>query len=353
MAITNSIDSCAEQKLYERIAADYSLNKNKYFIVKMKYELMRYDVQNDIDHYHKYFYEDRSRAFSSDEYIVVPKIIMILSNKCSLSCDNCSMLMPKYDEKWEIEAYEAIYYFDNFLRGADEVLNLNLVGGEPLLYNDLPTIIDYYKDNKKIKQISIYTNGTILPNEQLINSFRHNKVEVVLSDYGNVVQMAKFVETLEINKIRLTIRTNSQWIDFGNIHNRGKSDEILKYEFENCLFSYNCKTIYNNKVFVCERAARMHMISSDFDSLKDYVTLPVYFTDDEIRQGIKQLLNIDAAESCNFCDAGKKDPIIVPAGEQIGAAIKRSQYTIVRRDMLNKDSAEYNMAVSKLLDAIK
>jgi uncharacterized radical SAM superfamily Fe-S cluster-containing enzyme len=167
----------AKQYLQSRgIAVGLDLTKIDFdFVTKMKYELMRYDVKKDIGFYFKHCFSERAKLFMSNDCVIVPKVIFILSNKCSLTCEHCSMLMPKFKIPWEIGVNEAIFFIDNFLRGTDEVLHFNLVGGEPFLYKDLPAILEHLNKNDKIKHVSLFTNGTILPNENVLKALKSNK----------------------------------------------------------------------------------------------------------------------------------------------------------------------------------
>ncbi len=53
-----------------------------------------------------------------------------------------------------------------------------LIGGEPLLYKELPEVVEYIGNNyrDKIATFSITTNGTILPSAKLRSVCRENNV---------------------------------------------------------------------------------------------------------------------------------------------------------------------------------
>jgi hypothetical protein len=122
---------------------------------------------------------------------------------------------------------------------------------------------------------------------------------------------------LRTNKIRLKIRKNLQWINFGEVRYKKKSKKTLKFEFENCFFSHNTKAILKDKFFVCERAARMHMLNSIYKASKDFIVLNPRYTGDEVKKAIKTLLQKNLANACMYCNAGKKKPEYVPAGKQV------------------------------------
>jgi len=336
-------DECADiELLLAQADVDiYSLNRRNIhykgamteinFRTKLRMDLLRLGVKDNIKEYFDNEFDARAAQFLSSDYIIVPQVIFILSNKCTLKCEHCSMLMPEFKTPWEMPVEEAIKYIDNFLRGTDEVIIFNLIGGEPLIYKDLPMIIDHLQKCDKVKRITLATNCTIIPQGKMLESLKFEKVEVILSDYGNIVKMATLVELFERHKIDFRVHTDLPWLEFGDIRYREKDKETLKREFHRCFVASDCKAIFKEKYFVCERAARMHMLGNVYDATLDYVTLDLTTSDGEIRKAVQTLLSIDTADACNYCDAGKNDAKTIPAGKQIGQPLNTSGYTITKR----------------------
>lgn len=307
--------------------------KKDELILQLRYEFFRNDVKDNIEDYLNDCLLERVKKFLSDDYIIIPKAIFILSNICNLSCESCSALMPKFSSPWEISIQDALFYIENFLRGTDEVIQFNLVGGEPLLYKDLDQILYYLQNHEKVRKISMFTNGTVIPSAKVLEALRGNKVEVMLSDYGDLVKMANFVKTMEENQISFMVRTDFQWIDFGDSYDRKKSIETITKEFRNCIFSRNCRAILKDKFFVCERAARMYMLKA-YSPQNDFVILSTDDSDKQIRNKILKMVKIEYAEGCNYCDAGKKEARLITAGVQKNKI--KSAYTLISRDSLRE-----------------
>lgn len=53
-------------------------------MLKIKYELLRHDVSEDFASYFESGFESRLAHFSNTEHLIIPKIILILSNECTL-----------------------------------------------------------------------------------------------------------------------------------------------------------------------------------------------------------------------------------------------------------------------------
>jgi organic radical activating enzyme len=278
----------------------------------------------------KLHFESLRDRLVSGNYVIVPQIIFILSNLCTLKCKHCSMLMPHFKEKWELEVADAMRYIANFLRGVDEVISFNLIGGEPLLYKELHLVIDFLQQNEKVKRILLTTNCTIIPSSENLAALKKSKVELFLSDYGIINKMAQLVSVLEKENINFKIHSDQKWIIFGGTACRRKSPKVLDYEYTRCQFSQSCKALLKDKYFSCERAARMHMLGNVYDSGCDYVALSEEEPAEVIRTKIKDMVVRRTANACNHCDAAQADPGLIEAGEQ-DEEKHRSPYTIMKR----------------------
>ena len=73
----------------------------------------------------------------------VDSIDLMLTEKCSLKCKDCSNLMQFYakpvDEDFEI----VIKSIDKFLNTVDYVREIRLLGGEPLMYKRVDEVVKY------------------------------------------------------------------------------------------------------------------------------------------------------------------------------------------------------------------
>ncbi|MDE3225664.1 MAG: GTP 3',8-cyclase MoaA [Nitrospirota bacterium] len=85
-----------------------------------------------------------------------------VTDRCNLRCKYC---MPEEEYGWlpreTILSFEEIYTLTDLFTalGVDKV---RLTGGEPLLRRDLPTLIRMLRDNRRITDIALTTNGILL-----------------------------------------------------------------------------------------------------------------------------------------------------------------------------------------------
>lgn len=332
MSIDKRSIKCILQTLSSHgVVLEKDLINDVRFMNYMKYELLRSDVSSNYEDYFQKQFPLRKKLFLNNDYLIIPKIVFALSNECSLQCKNCSMLMPLYKENWHVTIDEAKNNIDSLLSAVDEVLNFNVIGGEPFIYKDLDKVLDYLLKLDKVKQVSVFTNGMNKPNESVLALLKNPKISVVLSDYGNLVKMSEFVVLLEENHINLSVRSDNYWIDFGGVQSRKRDESELRQSFDNCMFSGNCKALLGDKFFVCERAARLYALKCGYESTRDYISISSSKSKEELANGIKQLFAADVADACNYCDSGVLPQKMINAGEQFKQRYNISKFTIVPR----------------------
>ena len=93
----------------------------------------------------------------------VNSIDLVLTEKCSLKCKNCSNLMQYYEQPIDNDLELLIKSFDNFIKAVDYCYEVRMIGGEPLMYKNINRVIEHVLSKKNIGNVIIYTNGTIVP----------------------------------------------------------------------------------------------------------------------------------------------------------------------------------------------
>ena len=61
----------------------------------------------------------------------------------------------------------------------DYVLQIRVIGGEPLMYKKIDSVVKHLLTFDNVETIQINTNGTIVPNDEKMKVFENNKVRVL------------------------------------------------------------------------------------------------------------------------------------------------------------------------------
>ena len=285
---------------------------------------------------HKY----KKKREKKQDYLVIPKINLIVTDKCTLKCDKCRALMPDMCNPKDENLDQVIEEMNVILDAVDDIIDFEPIGGEPFLYKYLPEVLEYACSVDKINTVVISTNGTIIPNERLLIALRNKKVFVNISDYGYICSLSKLVKCFEDNGVLFEVESNQTWFDVGDVAYRNRDEEQLVDEFENCYCQYLVKYVWNKKIWVCPRAPRLESLGIT-TSERDYCVLSKLDNVEMTRKKILDLYKRTYANACNYCDQGNLNIKYVRAGEQRNRLDKKSEYTLMKR-------SEYEYLKSKI-----
>lgn len=205
------------------------------------------------------------QQFVSEWYYKFKKKVYILKTDimvtpaCSLNCENCSQFVPYWRDKTPFRLNELKQDLDLYFSAVDYVMDMNIVGGEPFLYNELDEYISYLGKNYRaqIGYLGIITNGTIIPKNETFELMKKYDIGVSISDYSKEVNYKNKIDMLckkiEENNISYVRNENIQWFDFGFPHNTYdyKDEECAKH-MRNC--NTICHCLNDGKVFYCGTA---------------------------------------------------------------------------------------------------
>lgn len=150
---------------------------------------------------------------------VLSKIDTVITSRCTLKCQNCNMFIGYVKTPQDIEFDSLRRNFDTFFASVDFVYEYTLLGGEPFLHKKLTEVITYLgkRYGDRIGRINLISNGTVLPNDEMLQTLKRYQVTVHISDYTCSLhyddKLKKAAETLEKAGIEYYIIPNNTWKD--------------------------------------------------------------------------------------------------------------------------------------------
>ncbi len=297
----------ASADYYNEIA--YSLEEVNVEVFHMK-ELLNSNIPEEkLSNRAKEMYANRQHYMDivhnreSNNDLVLNRVQFVVSERCSLKCRDCTHLMQYYRSPKDIILEEYREAFDLLLDTVSTIAEIRILGGEPFMNKDMYKVIDWYHDRENIQSISVYTNGTIIPNETILKSLQKKKVKVHISNYGiNREKVGALVDVLKRYNIVFFERKYDAWQDAGNLDFRGYSIDYMKQIFSHC-FERNCLTFLKGQLHRCPRSAHAMNIGAMEIEKKDFVDL-LHWKEDKrkLAEEIKNLLKKEYIEVCNYCD---------------------------------------------------
>lgn len=264
--------------------------------------------------------------------IHVHRISFNATLRCTLKCKLCCSYAPYYNPVPHYSAETLSDYARRFFELADTVDIFNIGGGEPLLNDSLPDFITFAAQyrHRILKRLEVVTNGTIIPNDNLLRVMRDNGVFVLLDDYGP--DRSKNVQAVEDKMKKFGIsfdrrRNNDEnaycngWVDLSSFSETTKNKADAEWLSKNCVQAneLRCHPIVDGKIFVCPSYRRCLVLGLIGDNPEEYFDLlddSIDFPDKKKR--LTAFLKRDVFSSCAYCNGWLPDSKrFVPAAEQL------------------------------------
>lgn len=256
----------------------------------------------------------------------VNSIDLVLTEKCSLKCKNCSNLMQYYEQPIDNDLELLIKSFDNFIKAVDYCYEVRMIGGEPLMYKNINRVIEHVLSKKNIGNVIIYTNGTIVPKGDRINVFKNPKIYFKISNYGSHSRnVEKLEKTLAENNIHYITERVTTWQDCAKIDDFKRSDELNKEIFGNCCVNETL-TMLHGKLYLCPYSAHVENLKIIKPKVKEHIDL---FSPDtrDLKTEIRNLyFGKEFLEACKICNGRDHNVASIPAAEQTKTVLKLKQF---------------------------
>jgi len=198
----------------------------------------------------------------SSSALVIPSIDVIVTERCTLKCADCANLMPYFQKPIDI-GFQLLYDGVNTLsKLSNEILELRILGGEPLLYKEIDKVISFCTNIPNCKKIVVYTNATLVPNKETLEALAHEKVFVEITNYlSKSRKLDKMTSSFNTNNIIYTIKElPTTWDDSANIINEERNNSELRSMYDSCCAKY-LFTLMHGKLYRCPFSASLNALN--------------------------------------------------------------------------------------------
>lgn len=294
-------------------------------------QLLNKNLIHGIDYYYNDEFNDKilpiiATYFLDKTFMRLAQIT--LTERCSLKCRKCAHACYNVDcTADDMHLSEVYRSADNFFSKVDYISEFVLIGGEPLLYKELPEAIKYIGERYR-KQMGIYcitTNGTIVPSKEVLVECQKYQVLFRISNYAKELPRLreshkKLIEALEGYGIEYRLAAEGgNWIDYGfDYLNKDMDETELIQTFDHCLTP--CREVRGNKLYFCVMARSVSDNLNLNEGTDDYLDLARLTGPDykkellEFNLGYSKKGYLDMCHRCHGMDA-EKYPI--PVAEQM------------------------------------
>lgn len=231
-----------------------------------------------------------------------------LAEHCNLNCKGCFHFSNIADPEYlKIEDYEKDVQRLSFLYGGkmDQIL---LLGGEPLLNQDIEIFIAETRKAFPIGKIGIVTNGILLPNIKISfwQSCKDNAVTLMPTKYPINVDYDK-IENIAANYSITVEYFNNKDIEKKlsvlSIDKNGRQDAINN--FYNCYRADFCVTLEHGRLYTCIMPSHFRHYIKFFDlDIEDFANDGI---DIHKASSVDEIDNFLAKpiRACSYCNMEK------------------------------------------------
>jgi len=248
-------------------------------------------------------------GYFSEDKLFLRSVDVVITEKCSLKCKDCSNLMQYYDKPVDVSFAEVVSDFDKFTEHLDGIFEVRLIGGEPFMNKDIYKILEYLYTKNNIMKIVVYSNAMIPIRQEYAHLLTNDKLVFSLTDYGGLAKNTpKVVAQLIELGASYRLHPPENWTDSGEIGDFRRDDAGLQTIFENCC-GKNLLTLSEGKLYRCPFSANADRLRAIPDDPLNYVSAEA--SPAEMRHFTRDIKFLPA---CNYCKGRSFDsPSIVPA----------------------------------------
>lgn len=248
----------------------------------------------------------------------IDQIFLNITTRCSLRCRDCSLFIPYVESPCDYDADMILADLKKVLDCLGYVRIVNFYGGEPLLHPELGKMIRTLREEKRIDRISIITNGTIIPSEEVIQAIKQEERFMVrLSDYGRLGKVEELARILSEHNISYEISNYTYWDRPSSIAKFAETDQQLREKFIQCT-ACNVLFLLNRKGYLCSTGSAVCNIGGFPESTDNYMDLAEEKDFEErLKNYIGKRKRGEYLDACRYCSGvhgvqfEKKVPVAV------------------------------------------
>lgn len=244
----------------------------------------------------------------------IKRVSVTMTFRCTLKCKLCAAEAPRYQKPKHFTYEQITTMISRFMDLIDYVEEFELSGGEALIHEDLDRIIEFSMQYKhKFNKLYIFTNGTIIPSQNVWNVIKKYNSEIVffISNYGEISsKIEKLRDVLEENAIAYKEKKYygidvhcGGWVDFGDF-------SLTKYDYKQCYYlnSDYCIQIRGGEVHMCGRSYRgmeLGVIEKDEEQYIDLLSDD--FDVEREKKHLQRLIDLKELKICKYCNGLRPD----------------------------------------------
>mgnify|MGYP001027546790 CR=1 FL=1 len=224
-----------------------------------------------------------NRSKKSVDNLFVKHIDLVITERCSMKCRDCSNLMQFYDKPKNSDTNLLFKSMDRLMECVDHLYEFRVIGGDPFMNKEIYKIINKVVKYKNVDSIVIYTNARIVPKGENLNCLKNKKVRLRITNYSDsqavlihpslVAQHDEIVKVLSSNNIKFVSEKVIKWDDIGTLKFIKETPTQLRNKFVDCCIN-DVLSLLDGVLYKCPVSAHgTNLKAFSFDPNYDGVDL--------------------------------------------------------------------------------
>lgn len=258
-----------------------------------------------------------------DEKFLIKYLDIVVTERCSMKCIDCSNLMQYYTKPKNSNFEELKFSLERLMKIVQGIYEFRVIGGEPFINRELDKILSLMVSYEHLQNIVIYTNAQHIPTGNTLEVLKNPKIKLDITNYRKVNRSAKhdrLIKVLQENNINYVTHVANIWTDSGRVKFRNLDEANLKDMFMNCCVN-DVLSLLNGKIYRCPFSANAHNLKAIPDDERDIVNISDPKINDDIIK--EQLLSLytrkdrkDYISACNYCGGRDHNTPVIKAATQ-------------------------------------
>ncbi|MBT6716880.1 MAG: 4Fe-4S cluster-binding domain-containing protein [Nitrospina sp.] len=251
---------------------------------------------------HKYSCDKAAKESSAEFNMKFMDIV--ITERCSLKCRDCANLMQYYTKPKNSDLDLLFKSTDRLMKCIDRIGELRVMGGDPLMNDQMFKVVNKLVKYEHAENIVIYTNAKILPKGENLTCLKNDKVSLLITDYGDLsTKHDELIELLDSNNILyITEPVLENWQDVGALKYEQKTTGELTQLFNSCCAN-DILTLLDGKLYRCPTAAHGENLGAIPPDAKDIVDLSdESISIEETREKLRDFYHNETyISACSYC----------------------------------------------------
>lgn len=257
----------------------------------------------------------RQQKVLTGGHIYLKSLDVVISEKCSLRCRDCSNLMQYYKKPVNYSPESIFEGVENILKIVDGIYELRVLGGEPFMHPELHRILAGLAA-LPLEKVIVYSNGTIPPRPEQLADFANEKIAFLFTDYpGLSLNLKKIAAAFDERAIQYFSQKVEGWTYCCSLTRQNRDLDRSRSVVASCCASH-LTTLLQGRLYRCPFIAQAMNLKAIPREEADRLSLETLTGLDRnvARQQVREFLTRPVPASCDYCAGRSFDaPLIEPA----------------------------------------